>query len=364
MEASNARADGAPRVCVTGASGFIAAFIVRDLLRAGFAVNGTVRSLKNEKKITPLHSIAASEKATARLRLFEGDLSSVREGGGFAKALAGCQALVHAATPILHGSKMDEKEAMKLQVSPAVDSALEILKLAHEAGVRSVVLTSSMGAVKGRTDVAAAKTSIHLTRDTWSDPKHCVAQGQWYRYAKTKQEQAARDFCAGKGIGFMSINPDFVLGPTLTPHFNFSHMVFVREFLTAANAEKLNLSGSDGYMGAVDVEDVSLAHVQALQRLMKPNSAVGDSKSSPNAYRFVMSAGYMHKADLIRLIRQRFPWVSTPTPCQNPTKVPPTIDNGPVEALLGRKLAGFDVVVTATVNDLLRNGHIRKATKE
>ncbi len=51
--------DGVPRVLVTGASGYIASHLVKALLEDGrFRVRGTVRSLKNQKKVTSTNLLA------------------------------------------------------------------------------------------------------------------------------------------------------------------------------------------------------------------------------------------------------------------------------------------------------------------
>ena len=62
-----------PRVLVTGASGFVACHIVKQLLYSGeFLVRGTVRSLSNEKKCTPLKNLCPNAKYP--LELVEADL--------------------------------------------------------------------------------------------------------------------------------------------------------------------------------------------------------------------------------------------------------------------------------------------------
>ena len=62
------------RVLVTGASGFLASHVVRQLLEAGeYRVRGTVRSLANETKVVPLRRLCP-ENAQYELELVEADL--------------------------------------------------------------------------------------------------------------------------------------------------------------------------------------------------------------------------------------------------------------------------------------------------
>ena len=62
------------RVLVTGASGFVAMHIVKELVESGkYIVRGTVRSLANEKKVKPLKDLCP-ENAKYPLELVEADL--------------------------------------------------------------------------------------------------------------------------------------------------------------------------------------------------------------------------------------------------------------------------------------------------
>ena len=62
------------RVLVTGASGYVAMHIVKQLIESGkYIVRGTVRSLANEKKVKPLKDLCP-ENAKYPLELVEADL--------------------------------------------------------------------------------------------------------------------------------------------------------------------------------------------------------------------------------------------------------------------------------------------------
>ena len=62
------------RVLVTGASGYLAMHVVKQLLDSGeYIVRGTVRSLANEKKVKPIKDLSP-ENATYPLELVEADL--------------------------------------------------------------------------------------------------------------------------------------------------------------------------------------------------------------------------------------------------------------------------------------------------
>ncbi|KAJ8449453.1 hypothetical protein Cgig2_002250 [Carnegiea gigantea] len=81
-------------VCVTGASGFIASWVVKLLLQRGYFVNGTVLDLNNG---TQTDHLLALEGANERLHLFEADLMVE---GSFDSAVSGCEGVFHTASPV------------------------------------------------------------------------------------------------------------------------------------------------------------------------------------------------------------------------------------------------------------------------
>ena len=138
----------AAKVCVTGGTGFIGAWVVDACLRAGFTVHTTVRAGGSPAKLAPLRALAkdhtSSSSSPPSLELFTADLSDVG-AGGFADALAGCEALIHTATPIYipiasrGQSPMEEAEAVEKQIRPAVDGQLSAGATGEGRGERRVL---------------------------------------------------------------------------------------------------------------------------------------------------------------------------------------------------------------------------------
>ena len=118
------------KVLVTGAAGYVAGHVVRELLEHGHTVRGTVRDLGAEDKIGYL-------RAFGDIELVAADLT---DDAGWDAAVAGCDVVLHTASPFF----LSDDEA-KL-VEPAVEGTLRVLKAAHEGGVKRVVLTSSTAA--------------------------------------------------------------------------------------------------------------------------------------------------------------------------------------------------------------------------
>ncbi|XP_076940839.1 phenylacetaldehyde reductase-like [Bidens hawaiensis] len=233
-------------VCVTGASGYIASWLVKLLLDRGYTVHATVRSLDDPNKTEHL---LALDGAKERLSLFEANLT---EDGSFDFALNGCVCLFHTASPVL--LSVDDPQAQL--IDPAVKGTLNVLKSATKVqSLKRVVLTSSMSAV---TFGPRLPESGVVVDETWfSDPLFCEQKKLWYQLSKTLAEDAAVKFAKENGLELVAINPGYVIGPVLQPTLN----------LTSEGIMELIKTGKEsfGIYRLVDVRDVATAHILAFE---------------------------------------------------------------------------------------------------
>ncbi|KAL7202519.1 hypothetical protein ACSBR1_034068 [Camellia fascicularis] len=234
-------------VCVTGASGFIASWLVKLLLQRGYTVRASVRDPSDQKKTDHL---LALDGAKERLHLFKANLL---EEGSFDSVVDGCEGVFHTASPFFVTPSDPQAEL----IEPALNGTLNVLgSCAKNPTVKRVVLTSSIAAVayNGR-----PRSSDVIIDETWfSDPESCKENKLWYQLSKTLAEDAAWKFAKEKGIDMVAINPAMVIGPLLQPTLNTS------------SAAILNLiNGSQTYpnasFGWVNVKDVANAHIQAYE---------------------------------------------------------------------------------------------------
>jgi len=235
------------KVLVTGASGFIAGHCVRELLENGYDVRGTVRSLPDRARLQHLHEIATG---TGReLEVVEADLE---RDGGWDRAVAGCQAVWHVASPLPKKLPKHEDDLVR----PAVEGTRRVLGACAEAGVQRVVLTSSLAAVLYGREHSGSK---ELTESDWSEPDVCEP----YPKSKTLAERAAWDFVAtlpaAKRFDLAVINPGLVLGPLLDRDAGTSGEI-VRRLLVRDMPACPELGWA-----VVDVRDVALAHRLAME---------------------------------------------------------------------------------------------------
>jgi len=233
-------ATGSGMVLVTGASGYIAGFIVQALVRDGWQVRGTVRSLDR----------ADAVRAALGLPDLELVACDLMRDDGWAQAVAGCDYVQHIASPIPAGEPKDPDDL----IMPAREGALRALRFAHAAGVKRVVMTSSMAAIA----YGHGPDRAPFTEADWSNVNSLDAYA--YIKSKTLAERAARDWMAARGAGmeYVSINPAAVLGPVLGPDFSTSLEV-VKKLLDGALPGLPRLG-----FGVVDVRDVADLHVRAM----------------------------------------------------------------------------------------------------
>lgn len=232
-------------VLVTGGTGFIAQHCMIALLQAGYRVRTTVRDLAREEQVRSYLKTGGVD-AQDRLSFVAADLTADR---GWSEAVAGCNYVMHGASPTPSGDQVTEEDWIR----PAVDGNLRVLRAARDAGVKRVVLTSAFGAI----GVGHPPMMRPFNETDWSDLNNeSVAP---YQKSKTLSERAAWDFIAaeGRGMELTAINPVAVLGPVLGE--DFSHSIYLVKFMLEGQPACLKINS-----GFVDVRDVADLHMRAM----------------------------------------------------------------------------------------------------
>jgi dihydroflavonol-4-reductase len=240
------------QVLLTGASGYIGKHITLQLLNQGYQVRASVRSLSKSAQVRDAVAphLLDSSNLESRLTFVELDLE---KDSGWDAALSGVDVLIHTASPFPLASPKDEDELIR----PAVDGTLRALKAAKSAGIKRVILTSSMAAVYGRELPGGAS---EYDETMWTDVTHPVGRVA-YTKSKTLAEKAAWDYIKGSApeIALTTINPVLVLGAPLDKNFGSSISVIERI-----------LNGKDPMLpdlrfAIVDVRDVAKMHVDSIK---------------------------------------------------------------------------------------------------
>lgn len=264
-------------VLVTGGSGYIAGFCIAELIRKGFRVRTTVRSLAREAEVR--QSLAKLIEVGDRLSFVAADLSA---DAGWAEAARGVDYVLHVASPLPAVNPKDDDELVR----PARDGALRVIKAARDAGAKRVVMTSSIAAiVYGRGSPKAP-----LTEADWSDETN-RADTSAYERSKTIAERAAWDFMKREGgsLQLVTVNPGAVLGPLLGKDFSAS-IAFVKKLIDGSMPGVPRIG-----LPIVDVRDVADLHVRAM---LSPEAA---------GQRFICASEFSWMSDMAQVLRERVP---------------------------------------------------------
>ncbi|XP_054798779.1 phenylacetaldehyde reductase-like isoform X1 [Prosopis cineraria] len=320
---SNVEAGKGKVVCVTGASGFIASWLVKLLLLCGYSVRATVRDLNDWSKTEHLLKL---EGAKERLNLIKANLL---EEGSFDSAVEGCHGVFHTASPVVYGVKDPQTEL----IDPAVKGTLNVLKSCSKtSSTKRVVLTSSMAAVLCNGKTLSPEVIID---ETWfSDPDICKGYGEhWsgYLLSKTLAEKAAWKFTKENNIDMVVLNPAMVIGPILQPTLNSS-----------IDAILILLKGTHTFpnrtFGWINVKDVANAHIQAFEI----PSASG---------RYCLAESVKHYSEIVKILHELYPTLQLPDKCEDDETFMPTLYQISKEKakMLGMEFIPFEVSLKETV---------------
>lgn len=242
------KVDTSTPVLVTGATGYVAGWIVKQLLEAGVTVHAAVRDPSNTSKCQHLDEIAAS--APGAIKYFKADLL---DEGAYAEAMAGCSIVFHTASPFV----IEVKDPQRELVDPAKLGTRNVLAQASATpSVKRVVVTSSCAAIYGDNADLENKASGVFTEDDWNTTSSLTHNP--YSFSKTEAEKEAWRIANGQSQWqLVTINPSLVMGPGLNPDAtseSFNMMMQMGDGSQKIGAPRVGI-------GVVDVRDLAEAHL-------------------------------------------------------------------------------------------------------
>ncbi|KAJ8772627.1 hypothetical protein K2173_027804 [Erythroxylum novogranatense] len=231
------------RVCVTGAGGYTASWLVKFLLAKGYVVHGTARDPCDEKN----RHLKRLENASENLKLFKADLFDYE---GLCSAVSCCSGVFHVACPVpFPGTVTDPQKEL---IEPSVTGTKNVLNACLKAKVKRVVVVSSVGAVMQNPNWPKDEA---MDENCWSDKDFCRSTENYYFLGKTMAEIEALEFAKRyeQDLQVITVCPALIIGPMLQSPLN-STSLFLLTLLKDGHQ-----SVADKNRPVVDVRDVAEA---------------------------------------------------------------------------------------------------------
>ena len=259
-------------VLVTGGSGFLGGWCVIELLRQGYEVRTTVRDLAKEPELRS--RFEPEVDAGDRLTVLAADLT---KDDGWKEAVTGADYVLHVASPFPPSQPKDPDEL----IVPAREGTLRVLNAALDAGVKRVVVTSSVAAVRQ----PAAPPAGPIDEESWTDLHKDLTP---YTRSKTVAEMAAWELVREEADEdrLAVVNPGAILGPVLADDLSYSLEVIGRMLEGMPGVPNLGFS-------FVDVRDVAKLEILAMT----------DPKAGGE--RFIAADRYLWMAEVAEILRDR-----------------------------------------------------------
>ncbi|TDV57251.1 NAD-dependent epimerase/dehydratase family protein [Actinophytocola oryzae] len=250
-------------VLVTGGTGYVAGWCVKQLLDRGHEVRTTVRSAAKAEAVRRMLD------ADGRLTFAVADLTGDE---GWRAAAEGCSHVLHVASPLGIDTNANGL------VGPARDGTLRVLGAAVAAGVSRVVVTSAANAASP----SSYRDESVSDETLWTDPADRSLPA--YRRSKTLAERAAWEFMADKETELVTVLPGAVFGPVLNPDTLGSVQIVARLLSGMPGTPRIGFE-------VVDVRDVADIHLRA----MTAPAAAGE--------RFLATGEFMWMHDMAMALR-------------------------------------------------------------
>lgn len=312
-------------ICVTGGSGFLGLHVVAHLLDQGYLVNTTTQSLSKNNPLTSL-----KDKYPDNLKIFEANLL---RPGAYDSAFEGTSAVIHIATPVL----LDNSDDEETQIKPAVDGTRNVLDSCLKcSSINSIIFTSSFVTVLN-TGNKASHIYTESDFNTLDSPTNTP-----YFKSKIMAEKLAWDFNEQHKDRFriVTLHPSLIFGPEVFPEYNRTNVVksMLRGYISGETKYINNM-----YATLVDVRDVALAHIRALEN----QEAQG---------RFLITSDTCHWKTIIEFISKNYSMLDRlpkEVAATDLARAESTCDTSKSKKYLGMVYRSWESSVKDTMNQLI-----------
>ena len=345
-------------IVVTGASGYIGAWIVRDCVEQGYEVRACVRDTKNPAKTEHLSRLN-DEELRGSVSLYEADLFAA---GSYDEAFTGATAVIHAGATV--GFNRETPQEVYDGCFRENTHVIESVK--KSGSVKRFVFTSSFAAVGHPRDEGYVFTekdwcgdNIDAYKGRWTEEQIPLNRDIAYAMAKANTEKLIYAEAAADGsFEAMAILPLHVIGPLMSANNDqpWSWQNHIKKMMQGRPYK----GGREGRMlwNCVDVRDVARAHRLCIE-----------TSKATNSSRYILSAadrnGELFTWELQALLHSLFPAVTEigGEPMSDGVPAKATYDAPRAYCLLARQELGLETfglktTLRDTVNSFYRLGLI------
>ena len=315
---------------VFGSSGLVGSSILREALDRGYQVNGTLRNVENQDRITRLKNLPSGENA----KFFPAnmaDISSLDSPLKSADAVFICCLI-----PTYKGfdgtpaKELNDDRGYNEIIKPTVDGCLNILKMAKKNNVQNVLICSSTSSTNPIPPVLVKNELDH-----WSDEQEQCRSKKYTSAAKTYMEKAAFKFCAENNLRISVFLPTGLYGSAILPeHFKHNPFLWIKSVL----------EGGPPRHKKVPNDSASLIHLQDLARLFL---AAYENPTASGRYFGVLDS--FHWNDIYKECQKLIPNMQMPQTVSEDHIAPTQFDFKRRDSL-GVKIRDFPTIMRETVD--------------
>ncbi len=242
--------DKSAPVLITGATGYVAGWIVKRLLDQGVTVHAAIRDPDNAATRQHLDQLAAA--APGHIEYFRSDLL---EMGSYGAAMRDCRMVLHTASPFVTNVGDPQRQL----IDPALLGTRNVLEEASRTpSVGRVVLTSSCAAIYGDNIDLLDTPHRVFTEEIWNTSSSLSHNP--YSYSKMLAEKEAWEMArAQERWDLVVLNPSLVIGPGINPQATSESFRLIKQLGDGT----MKSGAPDWGIGVVDVRDLADAHLRA-----------------------------------------------------------------------------------------------------
>ncbi|UIZ23116.1 hypothetical protein KXD40_003875 [Peronospora effusa] len=243
-------------ICVTGVDGFLASWIVCELLNRGYQVRGTVQNGKDD-----ISGLLQLPNASKNFSVVE---TSLLTPEACDMAVQGCDFVIHTGTP----SSCSVRDPLSEKQEPGVHSIgsrmhciipmmTNFIQACARSRIKRVVLTSSIAAM------ADSVTPGSIINDACWNVTSSLEKNPHFLSLKLAEEaawQLVDQLPSDRRIDLVTMNPGTLYGPMLLRSKLAPGNQVIYDLITGKYSALVDLNWS-----MIDVRDCAVAHVAALE---------------------------------------------------------------------------------------------------